>query len=491
MRRFLASTLLLLASHVWAVSETVYVRSTADCAANGCGAENGDAYATAYDGFADVCDSATEETANCLDPDDTLVICGTFTTADLDTVGANDVMKAIGSVSRSGVTYDGDCSAHITNPATWTDALGATHSGALLDGGGTAERGFDSGSSATNATSATFKNIALTGFTAYAIISQATNVQAMDWTVQDVYLYENRGASARGLWGKGTGLTVTRLVTLNTGEDGMYWESDNLTSIDYLCTDPGLDTDGSQGDCTQMTLEGDNFTFTRPICRMSVDVKQCVIVSDAAGTISGSVTDGECYGPSATSTNHNCFFFRGTGAVSVIRTYAEKSRYHTYAADGVALTARSNVGWGFANNGIQCGESAGVCTIENNTISQAATGIDIASATAGSVVRNNAVNNSATGIKITAATGTESYNDIYGATTACSVDGSGAACGTGSITAAPLFVGGTNPNTANGFRPQSGSPLCNAAFKAPPIAGTDYFGKRFAQSPTIGAVMCN
>lgn len=54
----------------------------------------------------------------------------------------------------------------------------------------------------------------------------------------------------------------------------------------------------------------------------------------------------------------------------------------------------------------------------------------------------------------------------------------------------PMMTGGLLPVDITSTRPLPGSPLCNAAFKAPPIAGTYYDGQRFAQSPAVGALGC-
>jgi hypothetical protein len=49
----------------------------------------------------------------------------------------------------------------------------------------------------------------------------------------------------------------------------------------------------------------------------------------------------------------------------------------------------------------------------------------------------------------------------------------------------PQFLGGTNPTTAEGFRPNAGSPLIRAG--TPTSAKYDYRGRRFNVPPSIGA----
>lgn len=62
--------------------------------------------------------------------------------------------------------------------------------------------------------------------------------------------------------------------------------------------------------------------------------------------------------------------------------------------------------------------------------------------------------------------------------------------GANDVYANPDFLGGPNPTTPEGFRPDDDSPLCAAAYYTPPIAGTYYDGQRFGQRPDIGALGC-
>ena len=66
---------------------------------------------------------------------------------------------------------------------------------------------------------------------------------------------------------------------------------------------------------------------------------------------------------------------------------------------------------------------------------------------------------------------------------------SGVTAGANSAAAAPRFLGGTSPTTAEGFRPLSSSPLLGAG--SPLGAKYDYEGYRFGNPPNIGAFVNN
>lgn len=83
---------------------------------------------------------------------------------------------------------------------------------------------------------------------------------------------------------------------------------------------------------------------------------------------------------------------------------------------------------------------------------------------------------------------TENYNDLYCPTRA-NYNGVGWSDGANSITSDPKLLGGTNPTTADGFRPCAGSPLCGAGTPAA-LGVNDFAGQQFGVIPNIGAFRC-
>lgn len=116
-----------------AAVDTWYVRPASECSFNGDGLSYGCAAsggaAGAFKSFSGLIWTATVG----IDDGDTLYVCGSFVSADHTDSNYELQVGASGSVG-SKITINGDCSAQRTNPASWVDLVGTTHSGALLDG---------------------------------------------------------------------------------------------------------------------------------------------------------------------------------------------------------------------------------------------------------------------------------------------------------------------------------------------------------------------
>lgn len=467
-----ALCLLLLSLPAWGAAELHFVRSEADCAANGCGTENGSSYANAWRGMADVSYSAVDGTALSVDPEDVLYFCSAnFGLADVDTATVMINPSAdVSGTAGARTTFDGDCSAY----------GGPTM--AKFDGGGTHDRGFDVGSS--QRTYITLKNFELANFDAYGIIEQGLATVAAYWIIDNLYIHDIRGANARGIWSKSSDMTLLNTRIHNTSEDNLYLEGDRFVMVGNNLREGGLDQDG---DNVQFGVtEAEDFIITDNSFQTSQDIKQCLLIGTDALPTSGVVARNICIGPSAMAANHTAFFIRGTGTVTASQNYAKNSRYLIYAA-GISLNAYGNVGHDLSSYGIQCGTGATNCRLFNNSVSNAPVCFATESASGTSIIQNNVGKGCTTsGIRKNAGD-TETNNAISDSADFVQNETTTTTPGTGNVTTDPQFLGGTNPTTVEGFRPSDDSPLCYAGT---PLTGTYFDGQRISYLPTIGALAC-
>lgn len=373
---------------------------------------------------------------------------------------------------------------NMTNPSvviTGNCSASGYSARAKVNGGGTHDRGFDSGGS--GATGIILRDIEITGFDLYGVLSQGLNSVARNWELTRLYIHDNRGAVTQGVDLRGTGHTLTDVVVENSGQDNVYFEGDNFTWNGGKSLTPSLDSAG--GDGLQCSTECDNFRVVNVTMTSGVDIKQCFIAQDNPGTLSGSILGGSCEGPSGKAINHTAYFMDGTGAVLIEGVYVKNSRMLAYGANGAALTVRSSIGHDFSEAGVLCGTASGDCTIENVTISRVSgNGISVASAGL-ATTRNNVIRSAINGV-VDGLGDSESYNaisDVSGSP--CVRNGSPVSCGTGNVAAPPLFSGGDNPTTAEGFRPSERSPLARAGLFVG--RNRDFSRRPFAVKPSIGA----
>lgn len=127
------------------------------------------------------------------------------------------------------------------------------------------------------------------------------------------------------------------------------------------------------------------------------------------------------------------------------------------------------------------------CTVVGNTTNGSCAGI---------AIENNDATYSCTGEVINCISRNTNANDIEKKKTAagaltvavqnCNVANAIVAdSNVGEVVGDPLFVGGANPTTAEGFKPFATSPLCGAGYPSP--AKYDYEGIRFGNPSNIGA----
>lgn len=440
--------LLLFALPSWGAVESHFVRSEADCAANGCGTENGSSYPNAWRKQSDVSYSAVDGTSTAVDPGDILYFCSPlFTTEDVDTatVMINPSADVSGTAGER-TTFDGDCSAY----------GGPTM--AKFDGGGTHDRGFDVGS--TQRTYLTLKNFELANFDAYGIIEQGLATASAYWIIDNLYIHDIRGANARGIWSKSADMTLLNTRIHNTSEDNLYLEGDRFVMIGNELREGGLDQDG---DNVQFGVtEAEDFIITDNSFQTSQDIKQCLLIGTDALPTSGVVARNVCIGPSATAANHTAFFIRGTGTVTAAQNYAKNSRYLIYAAAGLTLNAYGNVGHDLSSYGIQCGTGATDCRLFNNSVNNAPVCFSTESASGTSIIQNNVgIGCTTSGIRKNAGD-TETNNAISDSADFVQNETTTTTPGTGAVTVDPQFLGGANPTTAEGFQLKKTSPLRGA-----------------------------
>lgn len=454
-------SLLFLMLPLSASAATYYVRP----AGSVYGAGSGSSYANAFAGF-----HLLYFPAPVLSSGDYVYVCGSFATTSKYSSGT--VML---SVSISGVTFDGDCSAQ------------GDLSRAIIDGGGVLVRGIDSGSG--GSTNITLKNLEITGFTADGVLSQGSDMIARNWTLDNLYIHDNRGGSTRGVWSSGAGLTLENSHIENCGEDCVYVDGDNFTATNDTIEWPGLDAGGVQGDVIQMSSSTKNWLVDHLVGRTTVDIKQCLIVNHAAAgeSIDGTLSNSQCYGPSSSAANHIAFFFDGPGTVTAYNNYSEKSKYLIYAADGATLNAWNNIGGQLSYAGIQCGTNVAYCSIFNNSIFSAPRGIETNAPGVGNMyLENNAIaSTSIVGIDTTASGVQENNNGIFNPTVPLQKANVSTTPDSTDVQTDPLFSSPTSG--PDGFSLDTFSPLVDAGV-ATSSRTTDYYGNPIYGFPDIGAI---
>jgi len=462
-------------SQAGAAVEEHFVRSELDCATSGCGLENGSSFPNAWRTHSDVSYSGVDGTSTAVDPEDILYNCSpVFTAADLDTATVMIAPSAnISGTASVKTRITGDCS-----------AFGGPKM-AKLDGGGTATRGVDLGS--TNRTYIQIDGLEITGFTDACILNQGAATDSDYWLIDNVWVHDCRGATSQGYWGRGGYVTITNSIFERTGEDNVWNEGDYFTFRNNVAREPGLDASGLQGDNVQIggVAQAVGFDISFNEFETSVDVKQCVLAGTAGLPVSGTLIGNSCDGPSATAASHSSFFFQGTGTVLAERNYAKESRYLLYAGGGVTLKAYSNIGHDFSAFGIQCGTGATDCDFANNAVARAPVCFSTNSASGTSSLRNNlGVACSTSGMRKSAGD-VESHNTMHASGDIVQNNTVTTAPGAGTTSADPQLVGGTNPTTAEGFRLKPTSPLIGAGTYVGKIR--DFTGRKMAVPANIGA----
>lgn len=434
------------------------------------GAEDGSAYAAAFDGFADIDWGAPYVQAG-----DTLHVCGYF---DLDSIDDGTLpmfqIDASGTGESARIVIDGNCAAF------------GDLSQAVLSGQGIRARGVDSGQ--TQRSYVTLRNLFILYFTSKGVYAQGSSTGIAAWRLENIDVAEIRGSTADGFDLRGAGHYVDENSSAtNIGEDAWYVEGDNFT-IKAACNFPSLD--GMTGDCLQINQEADNFLISGFRCRHSVDTKQCVFVSASGATGSGVLTDSRCYGPSVSSGQHTCFLFKDlNGGVVAMRNYAKNSRYLLYVGGtGTTMMAVSNIGVGLSSGGIQCGTGTLACSLYNNAVAATPVCYSTAAASSTSRLQNNLGYGCTTAMMRKNVGDIELDNAMFDSANFVQNEAVTITPDASDITVDPQLVS-TPPNAASDFRLQATSPLRSAGgcYLSNGCSFVDYRGMVARMPPDIGA----
>lgn len=465
--------------------QTLYVRTVADCTANGCGTTNGSSFANAYNGMADISFSAVDGTALSVDPEDVLIICAlegqSFGDADKDvSTSMIQPSAAIDGTSASAMTtFDGDCSAQsgYSSKAKW-------------DGGGTLDRGFDF--SSTSRRYIKVKNLEITGFDTKGVFAQGLYTDNKDCELDNLWIHDLRGASAVGVDIRGIGCTLKNSRIENIGNDAVYWEGANATITGNTIQYPSLDT--VTGDGIQFDKSAANTYIANNTFKNGVDIKQSFFASTTlTGDGYGTIKNNKCYGPTSsgwTGTSHVCFFVENAngGRWTFLQNYGENSRYLIYCggdSSDIKCTSRGNWGRNFST-GIQGGTGTSDHILENNSIYNASVCFSTEAATGTSVIRNNIGKTcSISGIRKNAGD-TENYNDIYASGDIVQNESSTTTPGANTITTDPKWIKDV-PTEYEYFRLGASSGARRTGQSLNIGAVQDCLNRRFNDPPSMGA----
>jgi len=466
--KFKFIALFLLLASFEAFGATWYVRPVE----NEYGAENGSTYDTAFDGFADI----TWGVGN-VNTGDTLVVCGSFDTDSAD--GGSNAMLLI---EAAGVTIDGDCSSQ------------GDLSQAVLDGAGTQDNGI---MCVTNAlcSSSVIRNFVVQNFDIRGVYvrNDLSATLANNVTISNVDC-----ANVVGLIANipqcfavfGSGATMSDVTADTVTDDAIHVEGDDLLLTDWRVIAPAYNAATDVGDCVQVATQADNTRIRNGYCdHTNAATKQCVIIQGDAGDDNAEISDVDCfYAETGNATNQTKPLYSSI-ANTIFKGNYVVGGYYGIWADGPSAVITGNILRGQELRGIGAVSTvtSGTHLIANNTVSDVPTCISLnGGASVTTNVYNNSVNNCGIGIdKGGSSTINFGNNAGFGNTTNFS-----GCCNPMALTSDPLFVGGTAPNSLEGFKLTSSSPLCNAGTYVGKIK--DYWERGVdILDPSIGAMDCN
>ena len=444
------------------------------------GAADGWTYATAYDGTASVVYDASNVTSG-----DTLKVCGEFTEQD------SSSNAGIFSQSSS-VVLDGDCSSD------------GDLSDAIINAAGTANYGIYCNTAA-ECLGQTWKHFVINDMVSAGLYIRADlNENAVsNFTATDIKINDSVSATlgTYAIEGRGSGATFTYITTNRSTNDSLHWEGDNLTVTDSTFNYPAYNETSFNpevGDCVNCDDQCDNFNFSRNVCNHTNASKKQCFIADGDGSVIG---DGGGTDDNGLMADNYCYFPLVTGYSSItkplysdvpntrfLRNFVSGGAFGIYAL-GASSIVDGNILVGQTNRGIDVVDTTttGNKIVTNNTVMGADSQcFHIGGAGNTAEVYNNSAVDCDTGyVKNATPTITQSNNAVYNSTT-----NESGGFGTIEVTGNPLFVGGTSPTTAAGFKLTAGSPLRRAGTCIPgniQCIRPDYRGYRARIPPDIGA----
>lgn len=461
--------LLLLLLSFEAGAATWYVTAT------GAGSTNGTSLDNAYAGFADAWALPGD-----IDDGDTLCIVGTFTGAAQSQVGGGSpwmIRVLDGGVDGQPITLDGDC-----------DGDGVR---AKLDGADEVAVGIKMDTTAEMPKYINVRDLEITGMTSAGI--SAFRTAATDELVDQFHTYEGLWIhdSNIGFTSRGGSITLNDSIIEDVQDDAVFhrgadfW-SDGLTTRRYsLGTDTGDGIQIAGGPADRWRITNYTSVDTR-------DKKQGLIVAGVTDGGDGGLLENFDITGVPGGTVSNGVYVTGTGTVvrrGIVRGFKRGVDIES-SADADGVTVSSVISVGATESGFHVPVGAGADNSFTHVVASGAEdGIKIESTAAQSVQNSVAIGASGCGIDLAVGSATETFNDAHGNGTNFCAGGSSTAAGTGSISVDPQFIGGPNPTTAEGFKPNClTSPLKDAGTDVG--AYQDFTGRYFTGAREIGAYAC-
>lgn len=471
----------------WALDrEKLWVRTIADCAAQTggtCGTENGSSFENAYRGLADIAFSASDGTANTMDPGDWLVFC----VAEGSYFGNADRKNATSMYTPNGTVSSGDA----TTP-TKLDPNCSEQSGysarAWLNGENIVTRGIDSSTGAHLYWDVgPFK---ITNVTSTGIYAQGASTDASYWDVHGPEVTDITGTTGRGIRLQGVGNTLRDAYIARTGDDNLYYEGCDFTAIDNVMSDPSLG--GAQGDNIQGNASSCRFKILRNyLDHTKVDSKQNIFIDTTTSTdLSGTIADNTVLGPGKAATLHSGILVQngGGGKVKIRGNFVADTQFGILCGANVACDLEGNAVARTGSHAVRCGTNSTDCRFDHNSVSDSPVCLSSEAATGTVSYTNNAAANCTTVAIRKAVANTETYNRFLNATAEVTNNTTPT---TSDATDAALtdfgWAGGTAPTTAGGFcLEDDDAPLFGiGTYIGAYIKGT--FGESLSKPPAIGA----
>ena len=322
----------------------------------------------------------------------------------------------------------------------------------------------------------------------YNVTGDETADAYQTWDEMEVYDIGDGENGDNGFDSRGRYITLTSSYFEGIDEDaiyhkGKYFRADNNTVRDFSRATTG-------GDGLQLSGEADGYWVSNFDCVHQRNTKQCFIASVLSDTGANGIYEDFNTICLIGATVTNCNFVTGDGA-KIRRGYSVGGAYGV-AVEGTANAVNMTLSGLIVtdatldNIGIFTNTGGGNVTVANTTTARAGRHNINASTADTATFRNNAtIGATSCGINRAASGQTETHTASNGNGIAFCVNGSTTAAGAGAVTAAPKLLGGSSPTTAEGFRPNAGSPLIRAG--TPTSAKYDYRGRRFNVPPSIGA----
>jgi len=322
--------------------------------------------------------------------------------------------------------------------------------------------------------------------------------------------FENCGTSSGTdgdcIWKRGEGLIVEDSSFEGCWEDCIWYRGKGASIVRNRFS--RVSFGGALGDCTQIDLTGVTdmgaVNWSRNHCdHTAADNKYGLVIGPMIGAGSSVLAYENIVLCPLVPTNpvpanqcHPLYFdAHADTAISIFRNFTQGGEVgiSLTAASAAAFSTRAqiagNIVYKASDRGIWTDANVDNIDIWNNVVSEAGQeALYIGKSGAALNANNNVLVNSGAGIFYITPPTSRGFNSYHGNALNVDVNGSVGSTTTGDVTSNPRFIGGTNPTTAEGFRPSTNSPLCGAG--AYTDAKYDYNHERMPLPRDIGALNC-